>query len=300
MKQVHKTKEIAHMWANGIQPLARNPQNNFFYDGKDIFSYRTSYIAGRIYFKSSTVREQFALVNSDRYSVTTAKHLRLIRDALRGNMPHFSVPDPADLSGAVKHLDQCARDTLARTIEFKRPLSKTDALDALVNITRQFSEASKLRKLIGRKPITPASAQWKKATAKMRALVKRHTELNSPSNLIRKEREREKRAHARAEKLKAKLAGDVAHWKNGGHARASLRDLPFDLLKRVDQETVETSRSVRVPFERAERIYFIAKRGIPVDGEHVGGYSAHSMGAGIVKVGCHKFRLEDVAEVFEP
>lgn len=78
IRKVYPTDEVPHKWAHQAQAEARNPQGNLFFEGATLYSYRTSYPIAHIYTRG---KRKLALVRSDRYSVSTARHINLAERA---------------------------------------------------------------------------------------------------------------------------------------------------------------------------------------------------------------------------
>ena len=97
--------EVCHVWAQQTQSQGR--AGNIFFEGKSIYSYGRHFEAAR-FMDSETV-----LVNSYRYSVSTAQHLSLIRQAVRHKQV-FTVPSMTDHRENVTYLIEQARDHFDR------------------------------------------------------------------------------------------------------------------------------------------------------------------------------------------
>lgn len=76
MKQVFNYSEVAHIWAAQSQQSARNQGNNFYFEGKTIFSY------GRHFPIATIMEDKTVLFTLLSYSNTTAKHIRLTESAV--------------------------------------------------------------------------------------------------------------------------------------------------------------------------------------------------------------------------
>ena len=66
----------AHVWAQQTQERGRSNNGNLFFEGRTIYSYGTHYVAGYV------APGPLYLVNSDGYSITTAKHIALVWRAI--------------------------------------------------------------------------------------------------------------------------------------------------------------------------------------------------------------------------
>src|SRR3990167_9502925 len=80
MRHVFPTTEIPHKWAHQTQNDARNPQNNLFFEGPTIYSYRHSWPLASIYTKRG--KKTLVLTNSEYYGHTTAEHQSSVNRAV--------------------------------------------------------------------------------------------------------------------------------------------------------------------------------------------------------------------------
>jgi hypothetical protein len=80
MKKVFSDiSEVAHKWANQLQEDARN-SGNFFFEGDTIYSYGRHFpIAKHI---ENAQGEKAILFTERTYSVTTSKHVQVVRSAV--------------------------------------------------------------------------------------------------------------------------------------------------------------------------------------------------------------------------
>lgn len=105
-KKVFENSMVAHVWAQQNQDEGRSNNGQLYFDGKTIYSYGRHYPAGYV------VDENTVLINSDKYSITTSKHLGYVYSAVRGKYQNiFSVPKLAEWIWAIQHNSP---DSLAR------------------------------------------------------------------------------------------------------------------------------------------------------------------------------------------
>lgn len=97
MKTVFPTRNVAHVFANETQDNGRNPQGNFYFNGRVIYSYRDSWPLCVLTPFQGANGKRVAIFNGCSYSVTTSRHASHVRDALRG-LPFnvVSVPSSFD------------------------------------------------------------------------------------------------------------------------------------------------------------------------------------------------------------
>lgn len=67
---------VAHVWAQGRQAEGKSGNGNFYFEGPTLYSYGSHFVAGFL------LAPGRALINSDSYSISTAKHLGLAQRAV--------------------------------------------------------------------------------------------------------------------------------------------------------------------------------------------------------------------------
>lgn len=93
-KHVFNTEEIPHLWFHKAQYSARNPLGNLYFENETIYSYGRHFpIARHI---ASTARgmkgKTAVLFTRDQYSVTTTRHINMVRQAIPEGTVVFNVP----------------------------------------------------------------------------------------------------------------------------------------------------------------------------------------------------------------
>ena len=112
MKTVFPTRQVAHVYANESQDAGRNGQGNLYFSGGVIFSYRDSWPLCVLTPFTDADGARVAIVNACSYSVTTSRHLRHVRDALRG-LPFRIIDIPSQVTGQdARDLDNGRADAL--------------------------------------------------------------------------------------------------------------------------------------------------------------------------------------------
>lgn len=283
-KVFSSNSQLCHVWANQGQSEGRG--NNMFFEGDTIFSYGHHYTAAKIH----TIKgKKIALVNSNRYSSSTGKHLNNITSALRGLMEYYTASDVTNLRKASKELDAYAVERLQAALKTKKVWSAKDQLEYIL---KDFSEATALRKLIGKKALKPDAKLFKEVKAHLVKRAKRTEELEAPKRAEREKRDAERRAAYELEKVEL-----IAKFRNG---ESVYIDSDTELLQ-VKDDTVRTSRGAEVPLREATMLYKAIESGKPVIGAKVGHFTVESIedieNDKIVKIGCHKILLSEAKQV---
>lgn len=301
-KYVFKTQEIAHLWVHSYeqQGQARNPQNNLYFTGDTIYSYRDSYPIARDY--RHKTRGRLVLIQEDRYSNTTAKHIGMVRQAVRHlasvDVPYF--PNETYRPDKDAHERNCQWfDGQVEKLEaaFARARSNTDyklrALQGQVDSANRYAVFFGLRR---RWTVATDTEAIKAKLSKAAAKVRREN--------ARKRQEEEYQAKKSIQRFRdgvslygcGRVAGEVA-------ARIGVKG---DLLRVVNGDSgleVETSRGARFPVEHARRGVEFVRR-VRESGQewttnghtfHLGVYALDKVSAnGDVKAGCHNVAWEEI------
>lgn len=304
MKKVFSShSQLCHVWAQQTQSEGR-ASRMFFTNTTDIYSYGYHYLAAKVH----TVKgKKFALVRSDAYSNSTAKHLNEIRHSLHGLMPQFNVSGSNAINDpklAVKDLDSNAQTSVARALKRVKVESEESIAYEFERIREKFTLANKLRKILGLAEKFPKKSQLDAVEKHLKFRLKRYHELNTPEMIQKRELEREKRKAKAEEKLKEKLAHDIAGWRDFTfNSMYSLYSLP-NVLLRVRGETVETSRGASVPLKEARTLLRAIVAGKNVKGLTVGHFTLISVtdigNDKLIKIGCHNILLSEAQQVLEP
>lgn len=90
-RHVYPTQRIAGLWIKQEKASARNPQGNFYFIGKTVYSYRENYPVGHII---TNTHGTLVLIQDNEYSATTRGHVRGAENTAKGVHPTMRVPRP--------------------------------------------------------------------------------------------------------------------------------------------------------------------------------------------------------------
>lgn len=333
-KTVFRSDELAHVWASQSQLEGRNPQNNFYFDGRTIYSYGSHYRAAAFV----SLAPRIVLVNSRRYSVTTGGQLYAIRRALHASDIVFHVPVVRENPTRDDHRQNLAHyfGQLPDLIARQRKARINDYRATIVDLIRtagEYAAALKCRALLTKRQraliaaaadcTTSAAhaagesfdsrlsatiaivANWSAAEVDAQALARQRSE-----NARRRAADR---AAAEETKRGQLLAGARGHaidlWRKGAAlsqrfaANASqwlsIGDcMPRHALLRLsaDGAEVETSQGASVPIADALRAWPLLKdkRAPQFD---IGHYKPAEVARGNFRIGCHLIPLAEVETI---
>jgi len=301
MRTVFNNSQLAHVWANQSQTNGRS--GSMFFRDSMIFSYGEHYMAAKIHtLKGKT----FALVNSNRYSVTTAQHLGEIRSALRGLMPYFESTDVTDTKAALKHLTSNAKESALSYLRVSKVTSKEHVKHAFESIRGEYKELNKFRAILGLSEVWPAKKELDAVEKHLNQRLKRYHELNTPEMIAKREAQKAKRDAAKAKKLELEQAERIEKFRRGETVYGI--DLPFELL-RVQGDEVVTSRGARVPLKEALGLLNAIESGETSEnlkGAEIGSFQvtavyphldSNSVPDKLLHIGCHRILLSEARQV---
>lgn len=309
--------EVAHRWAQDDENARTLTGFNMFCDQRpsypELFAPNTTintiYSHGRHYaaaaFVTTPAGERVVLVNTDRRSMSTMKHLSHIRRAIpsRYRVFHVGAPDPMHKAGGADHFHednlsgivQDAAETFAKAKRARKYAGHhTDHATALLEGATAYAEAFGLT-------WSPPALEGLAAEVAARAEAKQ-AEYN------RERAERQQRERERMEALRVTQAEDFAAWSAGEGYRVpsgySADDKGAAYVRRYtqgDTDELQTSLGASVPWAHAVKAFrFIklckeqgkawSKNGHVV---RVGHYQVDSIDAeGNMHAGCHYFAWE--------
>lgn len=292
-KVFSSNSQLAHMWAQ--QNQEEGSASHLFFEKNKIWSYGRHFLAAEIHTLKSGKR--VALVNSRRYSVSTAKHLSIIHGALRGLMPVFSASDPSNMRQAQTSLDKAAKNAIDAVLKDRLGRSSDSVRWKLEQVTSAFDDATKLRKLLGMPAIRPRVSDLKRVKAHLKEQLTRYMANQTPEAIERRRVAREKATAQETKRQQEKLANDIAEFRAG--QRNHVLGLTYDLI-RIRGSEIVTSRGASVPLVDAVRVYAAIKSGKNFNTQ-IGHFRFQSidrtLADPVIIAGCHRILLSEIDTV---
>lgn len=287
-RYVFPTKEIPHLFAHSSeqQGLARNPQNNLYFTGPILYSYRDSFpIARKVTNKKG---DRAVLITLDTYSNTTAGHISAARRALSHCVCFTVARIQDDKDAGLNATDYGER---IQALELKTARSRSNAEYNKTELDRLLAEANHYCSFFGlrnRFKLNDASS--------IGELVRIQSEKARKDNAL-KEAKR-KRDHARAiaeaqKELKSWIAGETPYFPH----------IIPDVYLRIVGDEVQTSLGAVIPVKHARLGLAIVRRAVATNTEyvrnghtiHLGPYAIDRIGVdGTLTAGCHTIRYAEI------
>lgn len=318
-KRLKNSSEVAHFWANQSQLEGRSA--NLYFEGKSIYSYGSHFHAGELV---KDVRGETVALFTDRtHSVTTAKHMGLIRIA-SNHFPGFTVPSFEEhsknltylLNGALtsksslfrikkRHLMHLGRyrDAARAALDYHKHFKKWVTLKTLEPENQKyFRELKKydVKCLFNSEmdfetgkpnfPLKPTEIKTLNAKIDRADFLELTKATREPRLAI----EREKRQARKDVKQKETMKESIAKWRDGapGHFPWHYGGALLRLNK--DKTCVETSKGAEISVKMALRLWDKIKARQSVQGFDFGPYKADGFDDEVLTVGCHRIPLNEI------
>jgi hypothetical protein len=269
--------EVCHVWAQ--QKQSQGKSGNIFFDGVSIYSY------GRHFEMARFIDEETVFITSRGYSVSTAKHLSLVRGAVQ-HKTVYTVPQFTYHPDNVRYFIEKARD------HFDKAKRARKYQDWEIQSGREAVETT-------RAYITKFQVPVPESHVELWQALHTDTYLNGEvqAQLLAKAKaaqaaEREEQKQRRLERER-KEAEQLEKWMLG--------TLPYGRFSamrlRVHEDEVQTTHGASVPLIEARKLYRALKAGVDVAGQRVGYYTITRVTAGELVVGCHMIPLSEVERI---
>jgi hypothetical protein len=301
IRKVYPTDEVPHLWYHHTQSEARNPGRNLYFENDTIFSYGGHFPIAR-HVKNASGQKSAVLFTTRTYSVTTAKHLGLVRRAIPESATVFNVPNVLGSWGSdphhtdnLAHFVRESKDALGKAQRARRSGEwELKAAFAYRDSARQYAKF--FRVPCPKFDFLPTG----KVLAALKAQIAERAERHKASQALAAQREEARRAERhRIEMLD--FAEKSALWRAGN---PNVR-LPWgsDTLLRIKGNEVETSRGARVPVSHAKRGLAFVRRVVSSGQEylrnghtlHLGNYAIDRIETdGTLHAGCHVIKLSEI------
>ncbi len=264
--------EVAHYWANQIQPEGK--ANNMFFEGKSIFSYGHHFEIARF------VSPSVVFYNAGSYSVSTSKHQSIVSGAIPAYYKVFTVRDFTDhLENVKSYLEQVHNLQLKATRARVYKDYYLRECKSLILTLRDYLNVFKVKGL---------SRNTKK---QIQTLIE-NVDNVLPEDVEKALKEQERKERQAQEKA---LKQDIKDWRNGKRNYLS-RALLYAYL-RIKDNIIETSKGATVKIETAKVLWKLYKAGKSFKGFKLDGYTVIGLAGNILKVGCHKIKMQEINRI---
>ena len=273
MKTVFSNQyETVHVWAQQSQQNGRS--SNVFFDGTKIYSY------GYHYLLAEFIDHKTVLINDMGYSVTTSKHISIVRGATRQYKQFFVCK--TDLTYVYDHIKFYLLPKLAKA---KKPGLYTSEILSLWDSLNEYLEYTKANKY--------------KSNPEYKFIKLAVKNINLQPIEFKAKLEKQAKAKAKAEKKQKtiQLQNCLIGFYSYKYGYDTFRHGNFDYLRiSKDKTKVETSQGVKVKVSDAIKLYKLIQLGQDVKGYKIDYYTVISVN-GTLKIGCHNINMESVHKI---
>lgn len=279
MKTVFPGRQVCHVWAQQTQATGRNSTNTIFFDGPSIYSY------GR-HFEMARFIGEAVLVNCAKYSVTTAKHLSWVRQAVT-HRRIFEVPSMTDHAVNVTYLIEQSRKAYDQAVRARK------YVDNCIAMGREYVD--QIQRYVDLFHVAVPRTH----TDLWAALIGDYY-LNSETQaeLFRKAREAKEKTRAeneaRQQRRIAEEQEDLEKWIRGEFH--GYRYFTQTYL-RVSGNEVQTSHGASVPLIEARKLYRAMKARLDITGQRVGHFTVTSLTEQCLNIGCHCIPVSEIERI---
>lgn len=287
MRHIFTNREVPHRWFHRSPDWGRNHGDTLYYRGDTIYSYGSHFPIAR---HLDVDNRHAVLMTNQTYSVSTARHINLVRYAIPAECPVFTVEDPrftqADILASYQHriIAECERAAQKGI----RHTTRAFRLEVIDGITQ---EANRYCKFMGvsEQFTAPASLD-----AVREVLTAHRAEIDRAYREREAQRERERAARAaQAQEL-------ITQWLSGQDVSIyTLHALPPML--RIHEDTIQTSWGAEFPLVHAQRLLTwvdsMRHTGWTRNSDHtprLGVYTVDQLIPGVgIRAGCHTITWEE-------
>jgi len=265
MKTRFNNKELCHVWAQQTQEIGKG--SSMFFEGPSIYSYGHHFEIARF------VKDQVILFNPRKYSNTTAKHKLYVSRAIPSGYRVFTVPYFTGTGLTIDNIHYFTNE-IKSTLEDASRSWKYKEMH-LRDAQRQISDMIDY--------MTEFNISDTETTLEYKRM-----DLLSPEVMIKLQEEDK----ARKAKELIKRKKDIAEWLTG--EINSISGLS-EIFLRAKNEEVETTLGAKVPISTAKVLFNMIKAGKPpVHGFQIGHYTVNGYSDGILTVGCHRLKDQEI------
>jgi hypothetical protein len=246
---------------------------NVFFDGGKLYSY------GRHYILAEWIDDQTVMIDDRGYSVSTAKHISKTRYALNQYRQFFTTEAKTEI---VKQRLESYRQSLAKA---RKPETYINAATYLIGKHVEYLEYVQ-------NAIDPSLFE----------LIQHFTgegmkeRIEADKERIEAQRKEDERKRKEYERLYRDAF--MRYEPSGDYRSRSKVDYDLIRFKKDEPQTVETSQNVRIPYAVALEAFTRFKGYGLMKGQHVAGFTIHEIAPEFIRIGCHRFRIEDLNQFF--
>lgn len=269
--------EVCHVWAQQKQAAGRS--GNIFFERESIYSY------GRHFEMARFIDDETVFITSRGYSVSTAKHLSLVRGAVR-HKTVYTVPQFDYHPDNVRYFIEQAKASYDKAKRARTNVSwHINDAKAQVDQARRYMTQFKVDVPAGQRDLWVALHTETYLNGDVQAALLAKEREARKAKLESQKQRRLEQERKEAERLAEWIAGTLAY----GHFSA--------MRLRVYNDEVQTTHGARVPIIEARKLYQALKAGVDVSGQRIGHYTVTRVEGEYIIIGCHTIPLSEIERI---
>ena len=266
MKKVFtNANDVIHLFAQQTQTHANS--SNVFFEHQKLYSYGYHYLLAQF------IDENTIMINDTGYSVTTSKHISIVRYATRQFKQFYKTKtDLKTVFNSVKENESKLANARKPAIYISNIKSIYSTLIEFYTYKKQLTKLKSTKEFRYIKKVIDSLENFTDYKESLKAIQK--------ATKLRKEKEVNK-------KLKEFYTYEINTFRIGSK----------DFLRlSKDKTNVETSQGIKVSVTDSKRLYLMIKKNIDIKGYKIGHYTVNSIN-GTLKIGCHNIDINSVHKV---
>lgn len=274
MKTYRSNSQLVHAWANQLTPEGK--ASNIFFEGPTIYSYGRHYQIAK--FVTCESVEKVVFVNSNGYSMTTAKHKNLVLGSIPDGIKVFKVPF-VNNQFTTEILPDVIEEMLNDCLDYlKKQINAKTYFGYYCQAAQIFDDIKEITALFGIEcPEKPEN--WENASEKSKKLMTVFEFQKKQRQIKREQKDLEK----------------LEKWKKGEY-NGNLFNVPIHF--RIKNGKVETTKGASVSLSSAKEFLAKMNKGLDLIGEKIEGFTCLKKDNEFIQIGCHKISLKIVQEFF--
>ena len=272
MRTVFSNSEVVHVWAQRTHLDGQNQSRSLFFEGGRIYSYGRHYLLGE--FISNENNDVAVIINTNRYSSTTAKHSSLAW----GATTHYTQFEKQYTEE--KSVISLLNELETKLLRARKPLIYISKAKDVLYMHLEYQEFMHGEAVTSSK-VAEAYVPFQIDEEELKALQDKD------------KGRRKKEAQRQREKLELEI-NDFLNYKTPYISTCKINDAYVRISK--DGEKIETSKGVKVPVREAKILYSKIVRGEDIKGFKIDHYTVIGLN-GTLKIGCHSINLKNMHEV---
>ena len=279
MKTVFNNSEICHVFANRTQNTGKTSNRTMFFENDTIYSYGYHFAIAKFI---ENENGNFLLFTTRGYSNSTAKHIRLVSYATRQHITvNCPLPDGTDKDNFHFWYNE-AKYPAGKLLKAKKPLIYLQQLQGILN------EATIYAKYLN----TTVPAEL----VNICTISNKDEYLTFFENELREQKEKEERKQKEEEREHKK---EMKKFRAGENFAIYKLKHNFAYLRyNKENNRIQTTQNVYIPFEVAKKFYNIIKGGINnIDNLQILDYRVIELNKNFIQIGCHKIEFKEINRI---